>query len=65
MLFFGTWRENFLRAGGTSRDPTRTVGGPGGPHWGLWRRFEDEASPACSPRVLKDALCPEVLESEV
>lgn len=32
MLFFGTWRENFLRAGGTSRDPTRTVGGPGGPH---------------------------------
>lgn len=32
MLFFGTWRENFLRAGGASRDPTRTVGGPSGPH---------------------------------
>ena len=32
MLFFSTWRENFLRAGGASGDPTRTVGGSGGPH---------------------------------
>ena len=32
MLFFGTWRENFLKAGGARGDPTRTVGGSGGPH---------------------------------